>query len=415
MNNQTYDKMEKISQKIGQISCVFLAICIVFTLVFTMIIAGVFSACDVDGAKTCFAATDFKSVGKAAYLVDFATGTVLYERNQNERLPIASMVKIMTCLLTLEAVDRGDISLDDEVAISKNAASMGGSQVFLDDGTTHKASELLKTVVVASANDSCVALAEHICGSVESFVARMNARAKELGMTDTSFKNCTGLPAAESFSSARDVAIMFGELIGHKQYFDYSKVWLEDYRHPDGRVTTITNTNKLVRFYEGCDGGKTGFTSEAKFCLSATAKKGDMRVVCVVVGADSSKIRNAAVSAMFDYAFANFSNEIMLKAGENLDVRLAVSGGKEADVAITVERDVARFVSREDKAAYEIKFNLPKSVKAPVKVGDEVGEAYLLKDGVVVDKVKVIANEQANRMSLFDAIGQIAKNWATCK
>ena len=387
---------------VTMLSCLFL-----FAFVFVSIFALIPTVCE--------AATDFKTVGKSAYMVDYATGTVLYARKENERLPIASMVKIMTSLLVLEAEERGDISLDDQVEVSQNSASMGGSQVFLEAGSKHKARDLLKTVIVSSANDSCVALAEHICGSVEGFVARMNARAKELGMNDTVFKNCTGLPAAESFSSAKDVSKMFGELIKHNEYFDYSKVWLEDYKHPDGRTTTITNTNKLVRFYQGCDGGKTGFTSEAKFCLSATAKKNDMRVIAVLIGADSSKVRNAAVSAMFDYAFSNFSNEIMLKSGENLDIRLSVSGGKQNDIAIGVDRDVARFVARDDNAKYEVKYRLPSSVKAPLKKGDKVGEAYLLKDGIVIDKVNVVANENAERMSFFDAIGEIAKNWSTVK
>lgn len=407
MNNKTYNKFFSKSMActktcVTMLSCLFL-VAFVFVSIFALI------------PTVCEAATDFKTVGKSAYMVDYATGTVLYARKENERLPIASMVKIMTSLLVLEAEERGDISLDDQVEVSQNSASMGGSQVFLEAGSKHKARDLLKTVIVSSANDSCVALAEHICGSVEGFVARMNARAKELGMNDTVFKNCTGLPAAESFSSAKDVSKMFGELIKHNEYFDYSKVWLEDYKHPDGRTTTITNTNKLVRFYKGCDGGKTGFTSEAKFCLSATAKKNDMRVIAVLIGADSSKVRNAAVSAMFDYAFSNFSNEIMLKSGENLDIRLSVSGGKQNDIAIGVDRDVARFVARDDNAKYEVKYRLPSSVKAPLKKGDKVGEAYLLKDGIVIDKVNVVANENAERMSFFDAIGEIAKNWSTVK
>ena len=407
MKNNTFNTQ---SEKYGVIKTVCgILLCVL--LVSAFVLASVFAM----NTSVCEAATDFKTVGKSAYMVDYATGTVLYARNENERLPIASMVKIMTSLLTLEAVERGDISLDDDVEISQNSASMGGSQVFLDAGTTHKAGELLKTVIVASANDSCVALAEHISGSVENFVAKMNARAKELGMNDTSFKNCTGLPAAESFSSAKDVSVMFRQLVKHKEYFEYAKIWLEDYKHPDGRTTTITNTNKLVRFYQGCDGGKTGFTSEAKFCLCATAKKSDMRVVAVVIGAESSKIRNAAISSMFDYAFSNFTNEIMLKSGENLDVRLAVSGGKSKDIALGVERDVARFVAHDDKAKYEIKFDLPSSVKAPVKRGDKVGEAYLIKDGVVIDRVGVVANEDVARLNLFDAIGEIAKNWSTAK
>ncbi|MCM1305696.1 MAG: D-alanyl-D-alanine carboxypeptidase [Bacteroides sp.] len=359
------------------------------------------------------AATDFKGVGKSAYLMDYGTGTVIYSRNENERLPIASMMKIMTALLTFEAVERGDVTLDDDVAVSENAASMGGSQVFLDADTTHKLGDLLRTVIVASANDSCVALAEHIEGSVGGFVAKMNARAKELGMVNTSFKNCTGLPAAEAYSSAKDVSIMFAELLKYPKYFDYAKVWLEDYEHPDGRKTTITNTNKLVKFYEGCDGGKTGYTNEAKFCLSATAMRQNMRVIAVIIGADSSKIRNAAVSAMFDYAFANYSNQILLKAGENVDNDVEVLGGKQNHVALTVERDVAQFMSRQDSGDYELKYDLPSNVKAPVKLGDKVGKVYLVKDGVIVSETNVVANETVERMSLFDAIGIIGKHWST--
>ena len=323
------------------------------------------------------------------------------------------MMKIMTVLLTFEAVERGEASLDDDVAVSENAASMGGSQVFLDANTTHKLGDLLRTVIVASANDSCVAIAEHLEGSVEGFVAKMNARAKELGMNNTSFKNCTGLPAAEAYSSAKDVSVMFSMLMKYPVYFEYAKVWLEDYAHPDGRKTTITNTNKLVKFYNGCDGGKTGYTSEAKFCLSATAMRNNMRVIAVVIGADSSKVRNSAVSAMFDYAFANYSNQVLLKAGENMENTLEVTGGKTDRIALTVDRDLTQFISKQDSGKYEVKVELPSSVKAPVKAGDAVGKAYLVKDGVVVNEVTVVANETAERMSLFDAIGIIGKNWST--
>lgn len=358
------------------------------------------------------AAADFKNVGKSAYLIDCATGSVIYSRNEKERLPIASMVKIMTALLTLEAVERGDISLDDDVQVSEESASMGGSQVFLDANTTHKLGELLKTVIVASANDSCVALAEHIEGSVGGFVAKMNARAKELKMKNTSFKNCTGLPAAESFSCAEDAAAMFSQLIKHPTYFEYAGIWLEDYEHPDGRKTTITNTNKLVRFYSGCDGGKTGFTSEAKFCLSATAVRQNMRVIAVMIGADSAKERNAAVSAMFDYAFANYSNEILLKAGENIANDIEVIGGKKRDIAITAARDVAQFMSRQESAGFELRYELPDKVKAPIRRGDVIGKVYLLKDGAVVSETDILANDDAERMSLFDAIGEIGRHWS---
>lgn len=368
------------------------------------------------GSVNCaYAATDYKAMGKAAYLMDVGTGTVIYARNEKDRLPIASMVKIMTALLTLEAVDRGEVSLDDDVAVSEEAAGMGGSQVFLDAGSTHKLSDLLKTVIVASANDSCVALAEHISGGVSSFVAKMNERARELGMQNTSFKNCTGLPAAESFCCAEDVAKMFCELIKHPTYFEYACVWMEDYQHPSGRTTSISNTNKLVRFYKGCDGGKTGYTSEAKFCLVATAKRDDMRVIAVMIGAPSSKERNAAVSAMFDEAFANYTNKILLKAGEDMDMRVSVAGGKRDSVALTVAKDVAQFMARSENAQYELKYELPDCVKAPVKQGDRLGTAYLVKNGEVISETDVVANETVERMSLFDAIGEICRRWATMK
>ncbi len=368
-------------------------------------------ACD---GNICNAqSTDFKSVGKSAFMIDGATGTVLYSRNENERLPIASMVKIMTALLTLEEIDEGRLSLADEVRVSENASSMGGSQVFLDANTTHIVSDLLKSVIVASANDSCVALAEHISGSVEDFVDKMNARAKTLGMQNTSFKNCTGLPAPESFSSAKDVSVMFRELIKHPTFFEYAKVWLEDYLHPDGRKTTMTNTNKLVRFYEGCDGGKTGFTSEAKFCLCATAVKKGMRVIAVVIGADSSRVRNSAVSGMFDYAFANYSNKVLLKAGETLDKSVDVVGSKTKQIKLCADRDLTRLLSKEDADAYDVRYDLPAKITAPISVGDNIGKAYLVRNGEVVDSVNIIAQNTAERLNLFDAIGEIAKEWST--
>lgn len=390
--------------------CIF-ALCAIFTL------AIVLSWCAIIGTgEVCNGASvDFKGVGKSAYLVDVATGTVLYERNQNERLPIASMVKIMTSLLAFEEIEIGQLSLDDDVCVSENAASMGGSQVFLDAGSTHKAGELIKSIIVASANDSCVAIAEHISGSVEKFVEKMNDRARDMGMVNTRFKNCTGLPVPESFSCAKDVAIMFSHLIEHEQYFEYAKIWLEDFKHPDGRVTSITNTNKLVRFYNGCDGGKTGFTSEAKFCLSATAKRDDMRVIAVVIGADSSKIRNSAVSGMFDYAFANFSNEIVLEKEKPISLDIEVSGAKKNTLEVGAQNNLSRFVAKDDKASYDIKYEIEKCIKAPVQAGDVVGVAHLVKDGVVIDSVNIIALESVDRLTYFDAIGEIAKNWGTQK
>lgn len=352
-------------------------------------------------------AEGFSAEGRSAYLVDAATFTPLYAKNENERLPIASMVKIMTVLLTLEAVDRGELSLDEKVPVSENAASMGGSQVFLDAGTEHKAGDLLKSVIVASANDSCVALAERVSGSVEGFVSDMNARAAELGMKDTRFANCTGLPAAESFSTAHDVALMFREVIRHPVYFEDAGVWLEDYVHPDGRTTVMTNTNKLVKFYNGCDGGKTGFTSEAKFCLAATAERDGMRVIAVVAGADSSKSRFNAVSSMFNHAFGSFRAEKLLGAGEFAAQRVKVAGGKERSVGVTVSEDIVRLAPRSDKAAAELRLELPDKVKAPVRKGDVVGKGYVVVDGTAVREFDLVAAEDVARASIWDLFRRI--------
>ena len=352
-------------------------------------------------------AEGFSAEGRSAYLVDAATFTPLYAKNENERLPIASMVKIMTVLLTLEAVDRGELSLDEKVPVSENAASMGGSQVFLDAGTEHRAGDLLKSVIVASANDSCVALAERVSGSVEGFVSDMNARAAELGMKDTRFANCTGLPAAESFSTAHDVALMFREVIRHPVYFEGAGVWLEDYVHPDGRTTVMTNTNKLVKFYNGCDGGKTGFTSEAKFCLAATAERDGMRVIAVVAGADSSKSRFNAVSSMFNHAFGSFKAEKLLGAGELAAQRVKVAGGKERSVGVTVSEDIVRLAPRSDKAAAELRLELPDKVKAPVRKGDVVGKGYVVVDGTAVREFDLVAAEDVARASIWDLFRRI--------
>lgn len=352
-------------------------------------------------------AEGFSAEGRSAYLVDAATFTPLYAKNENERLPIASMVKIMTALLTLEAVDRGELSLDEKVPVSENAASMGGSQVFLDAGTEHRAGDLLKSVIVASANDSCVALAERVSGSVEGFVSDMNARAAELGMKDTRFANCTGLPAAESFSTAHDVALMFREVIRHPVYFEDAGVWLEDYVHPDGRTTVMTNTNKLVKFYNGCDGGKTGFTSEAKFCLAATAERDGMRVIAVVAGADSSKSRFNAVSSMFNHAFGSFKAEKLLGAGELAAQRVKVAGGKERSVGVTVNEDIVRLAPRSDKTAAELRLELPDKVKAPVRKGDVVGKGYVVVDGTAVREFDLVAAEDVARASIWDLFRRI--------
>ena len=356
-------------------------------------------------------ADEIKVNGKAVYLVDSATGTEMYSSRSDDRLPIASMVKIMTTLLALESVDRGELSLDEMVPVSDAAASMGGSQVFLDSGKEYKAGELIKSIIVASANDSCVAMAERLSGSVEGFVRDMNERAKDLGMNNTNFVNCTGLPAPESYSSAKDVSIMFRELIKHPKYFEYAGIWLEDFVHPDGRTTSMTNTNKLVRFYNGCDGGKTGFTSEAKFCLSATAERNGLRVVAVVIGADSSKERFASVSNLFGYAFSNYSAKVIQSKDDRIENSIRVLGGREKGISVAVKEDFKALVKKGDDGEYKVHFNLPATVKAPIVRGGEIGKAYLTRNGEVIGECPVVSVVDVEKARYSDTLKHICDEW----
>ena len=362
------------------------------------------------GKNVAFA-DEIKVNGKAVYLVDSATGTEMYSSRSDDRLPIASMVKIMTTLLALESVDRGDLSLDEMVPVSDVAASMGGSQVFLDSGKEYKAGELIKSIIVASANDSCVAMAERLSGSVEGFVKDMNERAKALGMNNTNFVNCTGLPAPESYSSAKDVSIMFRELIKYPKYFEYAGIWLEDFVHPDGRTTSMTNTNKLVRFYNGCDGGKTGFTSEAKFCLSATAERNGLRVVAVVIGADSSKERFASVSNLFGYAFSNYSAKVIQSKDDCIENSIRVLGGREKGISVAVKEDFKALVKKGDDGEYKVHFNLPATVKAPIVRGGEVGKAYLTRNGEVIGECPVVSVVDVEKARYSDTLKHICDEW----
>ena len=329
---------------------------VLFTLVATLFASVTCVACAENDGPTITA--------KEAILVS-EDGQILFEKNSREHRPIASMTKIMTLLCVYDAVDEGKISLEDNVCVSERAAGMGGSQVFLQANGVYKVADLVKSVIVCSANDSCVALAEHISGSVEGFVKSMNDKATALGLADTHFDNCTGLPAVSQFSCAADVAVMMGKLVTHPHYFECAHIWTEDFEHPGGRVTGMTNTNKLVRFYQGCDGGKTGYTGEAKHCLSATACRNGMRVIAVVVGADDSKTRFKEVSDMFNYAFANYENKIYLDVGADVGkisvvgdyARVEVSGGlgfrydgEEMDSFVSEDMEV--FLFRYDGAWY---------------------------------------------------------------
>lgn len=347
---------------------------------------------------------------RSAYLMDYGSGECLYKENETVRMPIASVCKVMTLTIVFDAIKAGTLNFGDTVTVSENAAGMGGSQVFLDKGCEYTVDNLIKSIIVCSANDSCVALSETVAGGEAEFVAKMNKKASELGCNDTLFANCTGLPKETQYSCAKDVAVMFTNLIKNDEYFKYSKIWLEDFAHPDNRTTSMTNTNKLIKKYSFCDGGKTGFTNEAGFCLASTAKKNDMRLVSVVLGATSSDDRFNSTIRMFDYGFTNYKNRVVLDKDVTLNDEFDVRGGKKDSFAVRPERNSYVF-SAADKSP-EITHNvIAYEVKAPVAIDSVVGKIEVYKDGVLADTVNVVAAESVERASFGDYFVKIADDW----
>ena len=347
---------------------------------------------------------------KSAYLMDHSTKSVVYSYKEKEHLPIASMCKIMTLSLCFDAIKAGNLTMDEEITVSEKAASMGGSQVFLEANAKYPVRELIKSIVVCSANDSCVAMAERIAGGENIFVDKMNEKAKELGATDTLFSNCTGLPKEPQYSCAKDVADMLRYLLENEEYYQFSNVWMDKFMHPEGRFTEITNTNKLIRFYEGCDGGKTGFTNEAGFCLAATAKRDHLRMISVVIGEESSTTRFNDVKTMFDFAFANYTAVPVAQTDQPLETQIEVVGGKEKNLLALPARDVFAFCKRGDKGNHSTELRL-KKLKAPIKKGDAIGEMIIFQNNIEVDRVPLVADRTIQKANWFDRLKEVAENW----
>ena len=343
----------------------------------------------------------------SAILCEASTGQVIFEKNADERRPVASVNKVMTILLTLEAVDEGRVSLEDQVTVSPRAASMGGSQAFLDAGERYKLSELLKTVIVASANDSAVALAEHLAGTEESFVRLMNTRAEELGLTNTHYANCTGLPAQEHYTTARDVAKLSAQLDLHPIYYRYSTIWMDEIKHRGGRVTSLTNTNRLIRFYPGCDGYKTGSPNEARYCVSATAKKEGMRLIAVVLGTPAGQTRFDEARAMLEYGFANVQLVTPIAQGQALDMTVPVRLGGRDEVSVLSGGTCSLLERRGEKNALSLEAALVEKVNAPVYAGDVLGEIRVKRGDEVVAVVPAVAGEDVQLPGMVDALIRI--------
>lgn len=331
----------------------------------------------------------------SAVLIERETGTVLYAKDETERRPPASVTKVMTLLLIAEAVDSGELALDDMVTASERAASMGGSQIWLEVGEQLSVSDMIKCVAVVSANDCAVALAEHLCGSEAAFVERMNRRAEELGLENTQFTNCTGLfDDTAHYTCALDIAVMSRELLGHEWIKDYTTIWMDSVR--DG-ASELTNTNKLVRYYEGCTGLKTGYTSTAMYCLSASAERDGTEYIAVIMHAESIESRNKDASALLDYGFANF-RLCPLTSGEELP-DVAVELGTEASVTPVYDGGGAVLLRTKDAQGLSWSLDLPESVAAPVRAGERLGTLTLSNSSGPVTEVPILAGGTSERLS----------------
>ncbi|WLR43805.1 D-alanyl-D-alanine carboxypeptidase family protein [Bacillus carboniphilus] len=344
---------------------------------------------------------------KSAILIERDTGHILYQKNSEEPLPPASMTKIMTMLLIMEALEDGKLQLDEKVRASEYAASMGGSQIFLEAGEEMTVEELLKGIAIGSGNDASVAMAERLAGSEEEFVEQMNERANELGLTNTHFENPTGLPEKEHYSTAKDMAMLAKELLKYEDITKFTGKYEDYLREDTEKKFWLVNTNRLVKFYPGVDGIKTGYTSEAKYCLTATAKKGNMRVVAVVFGAPTPKERNAQVTKMLDYAFNQYETHPIFDRSEKVS-EVNIAKGQEPKSTLVTSEPIS-ILTKKGEGVYDIKqeVTFKEDVVAPVEKGDELGLLTLKKGEETMVESKLVAeekNEIATWWTLFKRV-----------
>lgn len=347
-------------------------------------------------------AVEMEISAKSAILVDFNTGKVLYSKNENEPLAMASMTKVMSMLLVMEKIDDGSLKYDDIVEISTESSSMGGSQIFLNPGDKYKVIDLLKGVAMASANDAVVALAEKTYGSKEHFIEAMNKKAESLGLKNTHFINVHGLDEEGHYSSAYDMSVMARELLKHEKILDFTRVYEEYLTKPDGSQIWLVNTNKLVRFYDGVDGLKTGFTKNAGYCLTATGKKNNLRLISVVMGEESIEKRSSDTVKLLNYGFNTFKVNLIKNKSEILG-KVNVQKGKKENVDVVLVNDLIELLNASDKPSnYKFKILVDK-ITAPVKKGDVIGKVKVLNDnGILISQVDITVNENVLKANLWD-------------
>lgn len=397
-----------------------LSLFLIFAFIFCSTVSAesvtVSSECDISDLEVPLStAVEVSAVGttldikaKSAVLLEPHTGKVLYEQNADEKLPPASITKIMSLLLVMEALERGDFDLETVVSASEHACSMGGSQIWLEPGEGMTVDDLLRATVIASANDACVALGELIAGSEEGFVALMNEKAKALGMNSTTFKNCTGLDADGHLTTAGDVAIMSGELIKHEKIKDYSTVWMDSLR--DGK-SELVNTNKLVRFYKGTTGLKTGTTSIAKYCLSATAERDGLSLVAVIMAGETSTDRFEGAKKLLDYGFANYS---FAKINPELkEKEITISNGETKSVKVKADGALSLLMLKSSKNNITRKSEWIKNLTAPVKKGQTVGYVNIYNGEENIGRIPIKATENVKKRGFRLAFSHIFNNLFT--
>ena len=344
---------------------------------------------------------------KSAILMDVASGQILYEKNAHDKLPPASVTKVMTMLLICEALDSGKITLDDNVQISENAASMGGSQIFLEPGEVQKVDTLLKGIAVASANDGCVAMAEYIGGSVESFVEMMNAKAKELNMKDTHFVNTNGLPVDNHYTSAHDIALMSRELLKHDVINKYLTTWMDKVVVGKKQATVgLANTNKLIKHYQGATGVKTGFTQQAKFCLSASAKRGDTHLVAVTLGAETSPERFKDATSLLNFGFANYESVKLCSKDDNI-ATLTVDKAEDQKINLVAKEDLSVIIKKGGKRDFTRKIKVNQNPIIPIKKGTNLGYVEIYQGKTLVGKVDLVNTKDIQKASYLKMLQRV--------
>ena len=344
---------------------------------------------------------------KSAILMDVGSGQILYEKNAHDKLPPASVTKVMTMLLICEALDSGKITLDDSVQISENAASMGGSQIFLEAGEVQKVDTLLKGIAVASANDGCVAMAEYIGGSVESFVDMMNAKAKELNMKDTNFVNTNGLPVDNHYTSAHDIAIMSRELLKHDVISKYLTTWMDQVVVGKKQITVgLANTNKLIKHYQGATGVKTGFTQQAKYCLSASAKRGDTHLVAVTLGAETSPERFKDATSLLNFGFANYESVKLCSKNDNI-ATLTLDKADEQKINLVAKEDLSVLIKKGGNKDFTRKIKVNENPTIPIKKGTNLGYVEIYQGKTLVGKVDLVNTKYIQKASYLKMLQRV--------